>query len=327
MAPNRNKQPIASYYIVGIDIGGTSTVIGLVDSNDHIVQRKAIPTSSFEYAEDFLNEICETITGFEQLKDLSLLKGLGIGAPNGNFYKGTIEFAPNLRWKGIIPVVDIIQKKFPGMAVVLTNDANAAAIGEMMYGDAKGKKDFIMITLGTGVGSGIVVNGELVYGHDGFAGEIGHTNYLPNGRLCGCGRKGCLETYASASGIVKTAIELLNKKSDDSELRNIPLDELTTLHVGNAANRGDKIATEAFDKTAEILSVKLADSVAHTSPSTIYIFGGVANAGNVLMEPLKKHFEDNLLQVFKNKIQIKPSALHQNDAAILGAAALIKKAL
>ncbi|MBS4014420.1 MAG: ROK family protein [Bacteroidetes bacterium] len=327
MTPSKTKKTIASYFIAGIDIGGTSTVIGLVDNNNNIVQRKAIHTATYEYAETFLEEICDTITNFDQLSDISLLKGIGIGAPNGNYYKGTIEFAPNLRWKGIIPVVDIIRQKLPGMPVILTNDANAAAIGEMMYGDAKGKKDFIMITLGTGVGSGIVVNGELVYGHDGFAGEIGHTIYIPNGRQCGCGRKGCLETYTSASGIVKTAIELLNKKSDDSELRNIPVDELTTLHVGNAANRGDQIAIDTFDKTAEILAIKLADSAAHTSPSTIYIFGGVANAGKVLMEPLKKYFEENLLEVFKNKIQIKPSALHQNDTAILGAAALIKKAL
>jgi glucokinase len=315
------------YFIAGIDIGGTSTVIGLVDNNNQIVQRKAIHTATYEYAEAFFNEICDIIKNFDQLSDISLLKGIGIGAPNGNYYKGTIEFAANLRWKGVIPVVEIIQQKLPEVPVILTNDANAAAIGEMMYGDAKDKKDFIMITLGTGVGSGIVVNGELVYGHDGFAGEIGHTIYNPNGRLCGCGRKGCLETYTSASGIVKTAVELLIRKSDDSELRNIPIDELTTLHIGNAANRGDKIAIETFDITAEILAVKLADSVAHTSPSAIYIFGGVANAGAVLLEPLTTYFEENLLQIFKNKIQIKTSALPQNDAAILGAAALIKKEL
>jgi glucokinase len=253
------------------------------------------------------------------------LAGIGIGAPNGNYYNGTIEFAPKLEWKGIIPVVQLMKKHFPSVSVVLTNDANAAAIGEMIYGYAKEEKDFIMITLGTGVGSGIVSGGRLIYGHDGFAGEIGHTIYDPNGRLCGCGRKGCLETYASASGIVKTAVELLKKTDTPSELRKFKTEEITAKMIGEAANLGDEIAIETFEITTRILGLKLADSVAHTSPSSIYIFGGVAKAGNELMKPLKRHFENSLLEIYRNKIKIRLSGLPENDAAILGAAALIQQ--
>lgn len=312
-------------YTIGIDIGGTTSVAGLVSSDGRIVSRASFRTRDYPTPEDFFEEISEIINRFEPINNgTGSLFGIGIGAPNGNYYNGTIEFAPNLEWKGVIPVVKILQKHFPALPVVLTNDANAAAIGEMIYGHAKGEKDFIMITLGTGVGSGIVCGGKLVYGHDGFAGEIGHTIYDPNGRQCGCGRKGCLETYASAGGVVKTATELLLQTNRNSTLRQYSAEKLTSKLIGEAAQLGDELATEVFDITTRILGLKLADSVAHTSPSSIYIFGGVANAGDVLMNPLKKHFEDSLLKIYKNKISIRLSGLPENDAAILGAAALIQ---
>ncbi len=315
-----------SKYIAGIDIGGTTSVTGLVDENANIVSRKTIATPGWTKPEDFFAELSRIIKDFPQIKNNpESLLGIGIGAPNGNYFRGTIEFAPNLQWKGVVPVVDILSQYFPSLKIVLTNDANAAAIGEMIYGNARGEKDFILITLGTGVGSGIVSDGKLIYGHDGFAGEIGHTVYDPNGRQCGCGRKGCLETYASAGGILKTATELIEQTTTPSILRNKAIGDLTTKDVGEAAQHNDPLALEAFDFTARILAIKLADSVAHTSPSSIYIFGGVAKAGDVLMQPLKKYFEDSLLKIFKNKIQIRLSGLSENDAAILGAAALIQQ--
>lgn len=310
-------------YTIGIDIGGTTSVIGLVGSDGRIIERETVGTKKFSAPELFFERLSLIIRGFEPLRNGEALTGIGIGAPNGNFYNGTIEFAPNLEWKGIIPVVNLMKSHFQSVPVVLTNDANAAAIGEMIYGHAKNESDFIMITLGTGVGSGIVCGGKLVYGHDGFAGEIGHTIYDPNGRLCGCGRRGCLETYTSAGGILQTAKELLNKSNQPSKLRDYPISELTSKHIGEAAVQGDSIALEIFDFTARILALKLADSVAHTSPSSIYIFGGVAKAGDVLMNPLKKYFENFLLQIYKNKISLRLSGLPENDAAILGAAALI----
>jgi glucokinase len=311
-------------FTVGIDIGGTTSVIGLVDSDGRIVRRVTIDTPGHPVASDFFNSLADAIEKFDELQSVSaVLNGIGIGAPNGNYYNGTIEFAPNLEWKGIVPVVEMLQKRFPDTLIKLTNDANAAALGEMIYGNAKGVKDFIMITLGTGVGSGIVVDGKLVYGHDGFAGEIGHTIYDPEGRLCGCGRRGCLETYASAGGLLNTAKELLADSDKQSILRETPLNELKPKNIGEAAQNGDSLALEAFDITAKILAIKLADSVAHTSPSVIYIFGGLANAGDVLMKPLKKYFEEYLLQIYKNKIKLMLSGLPANDAAILGAAALV----
>lgn len=311
-------------YTIGIDIGGTTSVVGLVDREGRIIRRKVLDTPGHPVASEFFHKLADIIEEFEELKSVSsVLQGIGIGAPNGNFYHGTIEFAPNLEWKGVVPVVEMLQKRFPDTVIKLTNDANAAAIGEMIYGNAKGEKDFIMITLGTGVGSGIVVDGKLVYGHDGFAGEIGHTIYDPNGRPCGCGRKGCLEAYASAGGIISTAKELLLQSDEPSQLRSVQLSELKSKHIGEAAKNSDSLAIKAFEITSEILAVKLADSVAHTSPAAIYIFGGLANAGDVLMKPLKKHFEENLLQIYKNKIRLMLSGLPANDAAILGAAALI----
>jgi len=251
------------------------------------------------------------------------LIGIGIGAPNANYYKGIMENPPNLPW-GNVNVIEIV-KKHIDLPAVITNDANAAAIGEMKFGAAKGMKDFIMITLGTGVGSGIVVNGELVYGHDGFAGEIGHTIYDPDGRMCGCGRRGCLETYTSASGIKRTVFELLGEFNDESILRNVSFNEMNSKMISEAANKGDKLALEAFDKTAKILAIKLADAIAHTSPEAIILFGGLALSGELIFNPLYKYLELYTLNVFKGKVKVIPSGLSNGNIAVLGAAALIWK--
>ena len=262
---------------------------------------------------------------FASKKDQLKLIGIGLGAPNGNYYKGTIEQPPNLSWK-YVDVVAMLRRWY-SIPVALTNDANAAALGEMLFGAAKGMKDFIVITLGTGLGSGIVANGELIYGHDGFAGEIGHTIVDPNGRQCGCGRRGCLETYASASGIRRTVEELLKMPAPPSELREISLDQITSKRVFEAAQRGDKLALEAFELTGRYLGMKLADSVAHTSPEAIILFGGLAAAGDFIFSPTKKYMEEFLLNIFKNKVRLLPSSLPKGNAAILGAAALMWKQL
>ena len=300
---------------LGIDIGGTNTAVGIVDVRGNLLHRFSIPTT--KSAEALVTEVKLAYEAIG-LKN-SALVGIGIGAPNGNYYKGTVEFAPNLSWKGIVPLAEMFSKHFE-VPAWLTNDANAAAIGEMQFGAAKGLKDFIMITLGTGLGSGVVVNGEVVYGHDGFAGELGHIVYDYDGRDCGCGRKGCLETYASATGIVRTAEEWLTKDSVSSSLRANKI--ITAKSIAEAAETGDELALEIFDFTAKVLGRQLADAVAFTSPETIFLFGGLANAGDLLMHPLKKHFEESLLQIFKGKINLSFSALPEGDAAVLGAASL-----
>lgn len=313
--------------VCGIDIGGTNTVIGIVDRDGNILDRMRVVTRQFDHAKVFFEKIADLIQVFFKSHPEYSLRGIGIGAPNGNYYTGNIEFAPNLKWQGVIKVTEIMQGFLPGIPIVLTNDANAAALGEKYYGSAAKKKDFIIITLGTGVGSGLVVNDQLVYGHDGFAGEIGHTIFDPKGRQCGCGRRGCLETYTSASGMVRTAIEFLNEDKRDSLLRTIDEKEITAEDIGKSAAKGDPLALDIFDYTAKILGIKLADAVAHTSPSTIYIFGGVANAGDILMNPLKKYFNEYLLTVYKNKIGLEFSGLPENDAAVLGSAALVNHTL
>ncbi|MDD5570174.1 MAG: ROK family protein [Bacteroidales bacterium] len=310
---------------IGIDIGGTNTVFGIVDRHGRCLAKNSISTNSSIPPEKFFKILHEEIEKtLKKVKEKVVLKGVGIGAPNGNFYRGTIEYAANLKWKGIVDVVGILKKYF-NVPVILTNDANAAAIGEMIYGGAKGMRDFIVITLGTGLGSGIVANGELIYGHDGFAGELGHTTYDYNGRRCGCGRKGCLEAYVSAGGIKKTFIELLKSKSNKSELRKVSFNKLTTEMISKAAKKGDKIAQETFEITGKILGIKLTDTVVHTSPEAIFLFGGIAKAGDLIFKPVKYHLEKNLLKIFKNKIKILPSALKDSDAAILGASALVWK--
>jgi glucokinase len=252
--------------------------------------------------------------------------GIGIGAPNGNYYSGNIEYAPNLIWKGIIPLTEIIKSIF-NLPVVLTNDANAAAVGEMVFGDAKEMDNFLMITLGTGLGSGLVVNGGLVYGHDGFAGELGHVCVKEDGRICGCGKRGCLETYVSATGIKRTVFELLAKEPDNSCFRAVTFNDLDAKQITIAANNGDPIAKKAFKNTGQILGKSLANTVAHISPEAIFLFGGLALAGKWIFDPTKKAMENNLMGVYKNKIQILPSALLHKNIAVLGAAALIWKEL
>lgn len=307
----------------GIDIGGTGTKIGLVDEQGNILFENKVKTQDYQEIDEFVSALVWKIKeSLDKLGSDYKLKGIGIGAPNGNFYKGTIEFAPNLPWKGTINLVEKM-KHYLNLPILMTNDANAAAMGEMMYGKAKGLKDFIVITLGTGLGSGLVVDGKVVYGHDGFAGELGHTIYDPNGRLCGCGRKGCLETYASATGIVLTVGELILRFTVQSTLREIPVNKLTSKDIFDAALTGDKLALEAFDYTARILGLKLADSVAHTSPEAIFLFGGLAESGDYILKPTKRYMEEFMLEVFKNKVKLEISGLMGKNAAILGAAALI----
>jgi glucokinase len=313
-----NRRKIA----IGIDIGGTNTAFGFIDEHGKCIYQSSILTNP-EMQADLLFErlFQETKNIFKKFEDKNELIGIGIGAPNGNYYTGTIEHSPNLGW-GYVNVIEIV-KKYYSVPAVLTNDANAAAIGEMIFGAAKGMKNFIVITLGTGLGSGIVVNGKLVYGADGFAGEIGHTIIDIDGRECGCGRKGCLETYASATGICRTVFELIGNTNLPSELRNISFNQLTAKNISDAANRGDKLALQAFDYTARILGLRLADSVAYLSPEAIILFGGLALAGDLIIVPTKKYMEEYMLNIFKNKVEILPSKLPGSTAAILGASALI----
>lgn len=314
-------------YSIGIDIGGTNTGFGLVDKDGNIIEILSLSTKDYFDYEIYLNEVTKNILHLiEKCPNKDLIQGIGIGAPNGNYYNGTIEHAPNLNFKGIIPVKEYIEnrlseKGFP-LKVTLTNDANAAAIGEMIYGGAKNVKNFLMITLGTGVGSGVVVDGKIVYGHDGFAGEVGHTIVQPEGRLCGCGRKGCVETYSSVTGIKKTALELIRETCTNSILRTLPEEEIGGKTIYQAGMQGDELAIKCFDITAKMLAIGMANAVAITSPEKIFLFGGLTKSGDLLMTPLKKYFEESLFVVFKNKIELKLSDLDENNAAILGAAAL-----
>lgn len=315
-------------YSIGIDIGGTNTVLGLVDEDGNVLETLSISTKDFNVTEIYLDEITRNILLLiNKCDDKETIRGIGIGAPNGNYYNGTIEHAPNLNFKGIIPVKEYIENKLKDkgydLTVTLTNDANAAAIGEMVYGGAKGLKNFIMITLGTGVGSGIVVDGKLVYGYDGFAGEVGHTIVQPEGRLCGCGRRGCVETYSSVTGIKKTAIELMENTKTPSLLRRLPEEEIGGKTIYDAARKGDELALKCFDITAKMLAIGMANAVAITSPEKIFLFGGLTKSGDLLMTPLKKYFEESLFVVFQNKIELKLSQLNEDNVAILGAAALV----
>ncbi len=312
-------------YRIGIDVGGTTTKFGIVDYNGVILEQGRIPSNDRDFVEDFIDDLyikllpmIERIGGFEKLI------GIGMGAPNGNIYSGTIEYAPNLRWKGIIPIAELMTKKF-GLPTQLTNDANAAAMGEMMYGCTKNMKHFITITLGTGVGSGIVIDGKIVVGHDGFAGELGHTVIRPGGRIHkGTGLKGTLESYASATGVRETAIELLTGYPErESLLRNYRINDITSETVFQCAMQGDVIANEIFEFTGQILGESLANFVMFSSPEAIVLFGGLTKAGNLLMNPTRHHMEANLLPIFKNKVKLIFSELNESDAAILGASALI----
>ncbi|MFW9596583.1 MAG: ROK family protein [Paludibacter sp.] len=310
-------------YVIGMDMGGTNTVFGVVDARGTVISKSAIKTGTHTdvnlYIQDLYDEMIKLI---DAAGGVDKFKGIGVGAPNGNYYTGNIEFAPNLPWKGVIPFAKLMAEKF-GFPAALTNDANAAAIGEMTYGVARGMKNFIMITLGTGVGSGIVIDGKLVYGHDGFAGELGHTTAIrENGRVCGCGKKGCLETYCSATGVARSAREILASSTQESLLRNIPVDSITSKDVFEAAMEGDEIAKDIFAFTGKILGQSLADFVAFSAPEAIVLFGGLSKAGDLIMNPIRENMEDNLLPLWKGKIKLFFSELKEADAAVLGASAL-----
>ncbi|HQS55909.1 MAG TPA: ROK family protein [Sediminibacterium sp.] len=308
---------------IGIDIGGTGTKFGIVDREGNVLFSSEMSTRGFETIELFIAELHKKVQPLiDNIGGTGRIRGIGVGAPNGNFYTGTIEYAPNLPWKGIIPLAKLIQDEFK-LPVVITNDANAAALGEMKYGAAKDMNDFIMITLGTGVGSGIVANGNLIYGHDGFAGELGHVIVIPDGRYHeGTGKKGSLESYASATGVRNTAIELLENSDTPSLLRAIPKEELDSKKVYDAAMAGDQLAKDIFDYTGKILGLALANFVMFSSPSAIVLFGGLTKAGDLILKPTREHMEANLIQVFQNKVKILVSHLKESDAAILGASAL-----
>lgn len=309
---------------IGIDIGGTGTKFGIVDRVGNLLFSSEMSTKKHDTIESFIEELhANMLPLIEQAGGIGRFIGIGVGAPNGNYYSGTIEYAPNLPWKGIIPLAKMMKDVFH-LPVVLTNDANAAAIGEMMYGAAKDMKDFIMITLGTGVGSGIVANGQLIYGHDGFAGELGHTIIIPEGRYhAGTGKHGSLESYASATGVVLTAQELLARDDQPSLLRSIPVETLDSKKVYEAAMKGDALAKEIFDFTGKILGMALANFVMFSSPEAIILFGGLTKSGDLLLKPVREHMENNLIQIFQNKVKILVSHLKESDAAILGASALV----
>jgi len=312
-------QPLA----IGIDIGGTGTKFGIVDRDGNVLFSGEMSTKKHKEIEGFIDELHGHLGELiEKAGGIGRIRGIGVGAPNGNFYTGTIEYAPNLPWSGIIPIAKMMSDKFQ-LPVTLTNDANAAAIGEMMYGAAKGMRDFIMITLGTGVGSGIVANGQLIYGHDGFAGELGHTVVIPDGRMHqGTGKRGSLESYASATGVRLTALEMLENSTEDSLLRAADKDTLDSKVVYDAAIKGDKLALEIFEFTSKILGMALANAIMFSSPEAIILFGGLTKSGDLILKPTRKHMEENLIQVFQNKVKILVSHLKESDAAILGASAL-----
>lgn len=305
---------------LGIDIGGTNTAFGLVNRRGEIIAKGKMPTTGHDTPYHYITALKQNIEQILDSVSHERLIGVGIGAPNGNFYTGDIVFAPNLPWQGVIPMARMISEAL-NLKAVLTNDANAAAYGEMTYGAANGMKDFILVTLGTGVGSGFVANGALIYGHDGFAGELGHVIAVRNGRKCGCGRNGCLERYASATGIVQSANEWLAEREDASVLRG--QSTITAKSIHEAAEAGDKLALELMEYTGMILGQTLADAVAITSPEAIIFFGGLANAGDLLFTHVRTHMEDNLLNIYKNKVKLIQSALPDSDAAILGASSLV----
>lgn len=312
-------------YVIGLDLGGTNSVFGIVDSRGDIKATTAIKTQGYETVDEYVEASVEALQIIiDQVGGIEKIKAMGIGAPNGNYYTGTIEFAPNLSWghNGIVPLAKMFSDKL-GIPVALTNDANAAAIGEMTYGVARGMKNFIVITLGTGVGSGIVINGQLVYGSDGFAGELGHVimNRV-NGRPCGCGRKGCLEAYCSATGVARTARELIETTDEPSLLRDMPAADITSLDVSIAASKGDALAKRIYEFTGNMLGEACADFAAFSSPEAFIFFGGLTKAGALIMDPIKKAYEENVLNIFKGKAKFLVSGLEGSSAAVLGASAV-----
>ena len=319
------EQLILKPYVIGLDLGGTNSVFGIVDSRGEIKATTAIKTQAYDNVDDYVNASVEALQIIiDQVGGIDKIKAMGIGAPNGNYYKGTIEFAANLSWghNCIVPLADMFSKKL-GIPVGLTNDANAAAVGEMTYGVARGMKNFIDITLGTGVGSGIVVNGQVVYGSDGFAGELGHVTMIrENGRECGCGRKGCLEAYCSATGVARTARELLETTDEPSLLRDMKPEDITSLEVSLAAEKGDALAKHIYEFTGEMLGAACADFAAFSSPEAFIFFGGLTKAGSLLMDPIKKSFDEHVLKIFKGRAKFLVSSLDGGSAAVLGASAV-----
>ena len=311
-------------YVLGIDIGGTNSVFGIVDATGKVVASDSIKTQTHNNFDDYVVELHAGIMRLLEANDaVDKIQGIGIGAPNANYYTGELLNAVNLPWGNQVKIAEKVSRIFGGLPVAVTNDANAAAIGEMTYGAARGMKDFIMITLGTGVGSGIVVNGQLLYGHDGFAGELGHLIVnRENGRICGCGRKGCLETYCSATGVARTAREFLESCGEPSKLRELPIENITSKDVYDAAIAGDKLAKDIFEFTGKILGEAFADMITFSSPEAIILFGGLAKSGDLLLNPIKESLDKNIMQCFKGKAKIIISELKEAEAAVLGASAL-----
>lgn len=311
-------------YVLGIDIGGTNTVFGIVDARGHVVSSDSIKTRKHSNFDDYVDELHTEVMRLLKLNDAEdKIQGIGIGAPNANYYTGMIDNGVNLPWGNNIALAEKVSRAFNGVPVAVTNDANAAAIGEMTYGAARGMKDFIMITLGTGVGSGIVINGQVVYGHDGFAGELGHVIIKRNnGRICGCGRTGCLEAYCSATGVARTAREFLEIRTDPSTLRDLDIDAITSKDVYDAAMAGDKLAKEIFEYTGKILGEAFADMIAFSSPQAIILFGGLSKSGDLLMRPLVDAMNASVMPIYRGKTKVILSELKESDAAVLGASAL-----
>lgn len=318
------EQNIEKPYVIGLDMGGTNSVFGIVDQRGTIKAQTVIKTKAYPDVNDYVKAAVEALQpALDLVGGIQNIKGMGIGAPNGNYYTGNIEYAANLLWQGIVPIAQLFEEAL-GIPCRVTNDANAAAMGEMTYGVARGMKNFIMITLGTGVGSGIVVDGKVVYGSDGFAGELGHfvVDHTPSGRPCGCGRSGCLETYCSATGVARTAREVLEKSAVDSPLRKLDPGSITSFDVFQAAEQGDPVALEIFEFTGSLLGRTCADFTTFNTPEAFVFFGGLTKAGDYLMRPLRKAFEENVLHLFRGKTQLLISGLNGSEAAVLGASAL-----
>ena len=317
-------QTLEKPYVIGLDMGGTNSVFGIVDARGNIKAQTAIKTRGYKNVEEYVKTAVEALQpALDLVGGIEMIKGMGIGAPNANYYTGTIDNAANLEWKGIVPIAKLFSDAL-GVPVRVTNDANAAAMGEMTYGAARGMKNFIMITLGTGVGSGIVCDGRVIYGSDGFAGELGHVivDHTENARPCGCGRKGCLETYCSATGVARTARLVLEGNTEASLLRQLNPDEITSFDVFQAAEQGDKLALEIFEETGRRLGAACADFAAFSSPEAFIFFGGLTKAGDYIMDPIKRAYDENVLFVYKDKAKLLVSTLNGSEAAVLGASAL-----
>ena len=310
-------------YVIGLDMGGTNSVLGVVDARGHVLGRTSLKTQSYRDINDYVNALYEEAEKIiEPLGGMEMVRGIGAGVPNGNYYTGYIQEAMNLPWQ-TVPFAKLVSERF-GLPCRITNDANAAAMGEMTYGAAKGMKNFIMITLGTGVGSGIVIDGNVVYGHDGFAGELGHTTAVrgENARPCNCGKMGCLEAYASATGVARTAKEILTSTTKETLLRQLDVDNITSKDVYDAAEQGDEVAKEIFDFTGTILGQQLADFIAFSAPEAIVLFGGLTKSGDWIKRPIEEAMNQNVLPLWKNKVKVLFSDLKEADAAVLGASAL-----